>query len=115
MKPLTKKDIEPFLKRFDNFIDSELKEIQIVTPTSVKFIFFIQDSSREYNWVDLEIEFDDILEASLLDNSKLSFVNMDDGISLSHNGTNFAFKINNSTSYIKSSYIRYEEKTTSGV
>ncbi|MBN2781710.1 MAG: hypothetical protein JXQ66_00550 [Campylobacterales bacterium] len=110
MKPLTKKDIEPFLKRFNNFQDADFTDIKIINPTKIVFTFFTQDSAREYDWIDLKIEFDTVLDASLIDNSKLNLINMCDGVNLSHNGTNFAFKINNSTTYIKSSYIMYEEK-----
>ncbi|MCW8837127.1 MAG: hypothetical protein OQK11_00350 [Thiovulaceae bacterium] len=109
MKPLNKSILENFLERFEHFRDGEFRNIEINSPTNITLTFATQDASRGYDWISVKLEFDGISDASLLDNSNLTHVDMSDGIDISNNGTQFAFKLNNSTCQIKSSSLKYEE------
>ena len=118
MKPLLKKDIDDFLKRFDNFIDSELRSIDIVSPTTVKITLAAQDSARGFDWITVELEFGNILDAKLIENSKLPYIDMSEGITIISYEKQFAFGVGNynnfsnitdSTCYIKADSLKYLE------
>lgn len=118
MKPLLKKDIEGFLKRFDSFIDSELRSIDIISPTTVRITLAAQDSARGFDWITIEFEFSSINDAKLLENSKLSHVDMDDGISLISADDMYIFaigkyntptNITDSICYLKTASIKYKQ------
>jgi len=109
MKPLSKTALKDFLTRFENFKEGEFREIQINSANNIILTFAVQDSARSYDWISIKLEFEGISEASLLDNSKLDYVDMSDGITISNNGTLFAFNINNSTCHLSSSSLKYEE------
>ncbi|QFR48198.1 hypothetical protein FJR48_00045 [Sulfurimonas lithotrophica] len=109
MKPLSKNSLENFLKRFEYFKDGEFRDIIINSPTNITLNFAIQDASRGYDWITLKLEFDGISDASLLDSSNLAHIDMSEGVYLKNDGTEFAFKVNNSTFKIKSSSLKYEE------
>ena len=110
MKPLLVKELPNFVKRFGNFIDGELRSINVISPTQINLTLACQDVARGYDWLSLEFEFKDINEASLIDNSKLLHVEMSDGISLTNKDNLFTFKTNNATLKIISSEIKYQEK-----
>ncbi len=109
MQPLFSNKLTDFLDRFINFEEAEFRNIKIINPTTITLTFATQDKNRGYDWISVKLEFSGVSDASLIDNNKLSFVDMSDGISLKNNGTFFAFKIKNSTCQIKSSTIKFEE------
>ncbi len=118
MKPLLSKDLPAFLNRFDYFKNSEINEIEIVSPTKIKFIFRVQDRAREFNWINLKFEFNNIIDAKLPNISKLSLINMNNGISIIFKNNTFAFalddyndfkNIKNSISYVICSNLKYQE------
>lgn len=111
MKPLNVKDLSSFLKRFENFKDGEFRHLEILSPTSFKVTIATQDASRGFDWITIDFEFSETSLANLLDNSKLSLIDLSNGINISHNGTDFAFKVLNSTFFIECSSIRYQEGT----
>jgi len=82
MKPLTQFDIKGFLDRFNDFKDAEITDIEIITPVKLKISFNVQDKSRGYDWIGLEILFDGVLNAKLLEEKKLNFFNLNDGLSI---------------------------------
>ncbi len=109
MQPLHSNKLTDFLDRFVSFEDGEFRDIKIKNPTTITLTFATQDKNRAYDWITIKLEFSSVSDASLIDNNKLSFVDMSDGISLENDGTFFAFKILNSTCQIKSSTIKFEE------
>jgi hypothetical protein len=118
MKPLLKDDLENFLKRFENFSGAEFRSIKVNSATSMSVKFGVQDSSREFDWISVELEFSGINDAKLLEDSKLSYVDMDDGVTLLAGSEGFSFAIGNydpnitdSICYIKSSSLKYKEGT----
>jgi len=110
MKPLLVKELPNFTKRFGDFIDGELRSIEIISPTQINLTLACQDVARGYDWLCLEFEFKNVSEASLIDNDKLLHVEMSDGISLTHQNNNFTFKTNNATLKIVAAEIKYQEK-----
>ena len=118
MKPLLAKELPNFLKRFGNFVDAEIRSIDILSPTSMKLTLAGQDGARSFDWITIELEFDGVSDARLIDNSKLALLDMQNGISLLHEDSNFYFAIYNynstsnikdSISYIISSSLKYQE------
>jgi len=109
MKPLLKNDLNGFLSRFDNFKDSQVRNLEIISPTAIKITLATQDSARGYDWLTIAFEFSNVSSADLLDNSKLKYIDISSGISISNNGTHFAFKILDSTFFIECLSIKYQE------
>ncbi len=109
MKPLHPNDLKSFLNRFDDFKGSEFRHLEILSPTSFIITLATQDSARGYDWISVDLEFSDANAANLLDNSKLTLIDMTDGVEISHHGTNFAFSILKSTFFIECVYIKYQE------
>lgn len=118
VKPLLKKDLSAFLKRFDGFKDAELRLFEIVSPTIVKITLAVQDSAREFDWITIKLELSEIIDAKLLENSKLPHVDMSEGISIIFIESQVAFgignydnfsNITNSACYIKAASIKYQE------
>jgi len=106
------------LSRFNNFKDAELRSLEVVSPTNIKLIVALQDSARAFDWITLEIDFIGVHDARLLEQNKLSFVDMSEGVSLLHVNNEFAFgigacynvqAIKNSTLYIISQDLKYKE------
>ncbi len=109
MRPLLSNDLKSFLSRFDDFKGSELREFKILSPTSFIVTLATQDSARGYDWISMDFELSSASAANLLDNSKLTLIDMTDGVEISHNGTDFAFSILNSTFFIECATIKYQE------
>ena len=117
MKPLLAKDLAAFMQRFNNFKDGEFRSLEVVSPTTMKITLAGQDEARAFDWISLELEFNGVSDARLLDNSKLHLVDMGDGINLISDGK-IAFglgkydnlsSIKNSSCYIICSDIKYQE------
>ncbi len=118
MKPILAKELPNFVKRFGNFVDAEIRCVEVTSATTMKIRVACQDSARGFDWLTLNLELNGITDARLLEDSKLPLVDMNDGISLIHEQNSFAFGIGNynnlsgiknATSYIISSSIKYEE------
>lgn len=116
MRPLLKKEIDAFLKRFDNFIDAELRSIEIISAHSVKITLAAQDGAREFDWITVTLQFDGISDASLPENSKHHHLDMNDGITILSQNSLFGFgigkyntlsNITDSVCYIKADSIKY--------
>lgn len=82
MKPLTSSEIETFKKRFDHGINGELRTLNILNPTTMVLRLSVQDEGRGFDWIDLELEVSGVNDARLVDESKLSFIDMSEGISI---------------------------------
>ncbi len=82
MKPLSKSSARELLERLDSAKDSELREIIIMSPTSFKIELSVQDANRGYDWINVAFYISDIIDAQLVDESKLAFLDMSSGISI---------------------------------
>jgi hypothetical protein len=118
MKPLLAKDLPNFVSRFGNFVDAEIRSIKIISPTVIQVIVACQDSARGFDWLAINLEFNGVTDARVLENSKLSLIDMNNGFSLINEENSFGFGIGechylsgikNAISYIISSNIKYEE------
>ncbi|MFK5938838.1 MAG: hypothetical protein QM497_10640 [Sulfurimonas sp.] len=120
MRPLLAKDLPLFMQRFDNFKDGEFRSLEVISPTSMKLIFAVQDRAKEFDWISLELEFEGVSDARLLDTSKLHFLDMSDGVNIISEEKSYAFGIGNyhnitnmkdSISYVISSSLKYKENS----
>ena len=116
MKPIT--NIKEFLERFDNFKDAEFRTIEVLSATNMKIVFATQDRARAFDWLTIELELNGVNDARLLDEAKLSHVDMSDGISLIKESDSIGFcigeyktldSVKDSICYIVSSSIKYNE------
>ena len=106
------------LERFCNFKDAQFRSLEILSPTDIKLTLVVQDAARDFDWITLKLHFTGVIDARLLEESKLQFVDMSDGASLLHVNKEFAFgigacyniqAIKNSTLYIISKDLKYKE------
>lgn len=119
MKPLLANSLNSFLKRFDSFRSGELRSIEVISSSNIIITLAVQDTARGFDWIGMKFEFNEVEDAKLLEESKLSFVDMSDGISIIHNDNHFAFgigechnisSIKSSACYIMSSSLKYQEE-----
>ncbi|WP_434657771.1 hypothetical protein [Sulfurimonas sp. NW9] len=106
------------LERFDSFKNADLRSLEVISPTHLKLVLAVQDAARDYDWITVTLDFTEVTDARLLEQSKLQFINMSDGASLLHVNKEFAFgigecyniqAIKNSTLYIISKDLKYKE------
>ena len=118
MKPLLAKDLAAFMERFNNFKDGEFRSLKVLSPTTMKVTLAGQDEARAFDWISLELEFNSVNDAKLIDNSKLHLLDMCSGISIIYENGVFAFchsecynmsHVKDSISYILCSDLKYQE------
>ena len=118
MKPLEKNQVQEYLQRFDNFKDGELRNIEVVSPYVIRVTLAGQDKAREFNWITVTFEFVVVNGARLIDNSKLEYVDMSEGINIVSHENIFAFGLGDcyniasaerSQLYILCTSLKYEE------
>ena len=118
MKPLLYTALEDFLYRFENFSNSQLDEIDIITPTAIKLMVSAQDRQRAFDWIGLDFLFEEVVEANLVENEKLKHIDMEEGFSIIHENGLYYFmlgdyKTANGTKdalcYIISKSLKYQE------
>ena len=109
MQPLYIKDLSAFLARFGNFVDGELRHIEIVSPTTFEITLAGQDANRGHDWITVKFELSEVSEAALLENSDYSYVDMSDGIDIEVVDYEFTLSIKNSTFFVASAALKYEE------
>ncbi|MGD9718333.1 MAG: hypothetical protein AB7U24_03760 [Sulfurimonadaceae bacterium] len=118
MRPLQPGEFEAFLQRFDSFKNGELRCINVVSPKQIVISLAAQDAARDYDWVNVDLEFNDIHDAKLFENDKLHLADMSEGVSLFSEENKIAFGINkcynssslkNATCYVISSDLKYKE------
>jgi hypothetical protein len=118
MKPLHNAEITKFLERFDDFKGSEVRSIKIISSTEIEMTLTAQDRARAFDWVTVELLFSGVSDAQLIDESKLAYIDMDDGVSIIREADNFAFALGHYQNiiplkdaqlYIVSKSIKYNE------
>lgn len=118
MKPLIQTKLPDFLKRFGNFVDAEIRSMDASSATTIKVTIAAQDCARGFDWLTISLEFSNITDAKLIDDAKLSLLDMSEGLTLFFQDDCFAFSIGNYNNlanvknalfYIISSSIKYEE------
>lgn len=118
MRPLQINEIEPFLKRFDNFKDGEIRCINIITPMQIVISLAAQDEARGYDWINVDLEFNGVEDARVIENDQLRLIDLSEGVSLIIEDNKIAFALNkcynissskNSTCYVISASLKYKE------
>ena len=118
MKPLTLKELPAFVERFCSFKDAEFRSLEIISPLQIKITLAVQDSARAYDWITVALEFNGVSDARLLENSRLSFIDMSDGANIIKDENSFAFgigecynisNIKSSSCFIVANTLKYEE------
>ncbi len=118
MRPLSKSTAKELLERLDGAKESELREITMIDPTSFKVELSVQDCGRGYDWINIAFELSGVIDANLVDDAKLSFLDMSDGVSIVFEEGSVGFansecdslsKIRESQLYLIGSSIKYEE------
>jgi hypothetical protein len=118
MRPLTPSELTNFLDRFDDFKESEIRSLNIISPTNIVLSLVAQDKARDNDWITVELEFSDVSDAKLLDKNKFTYADMSDGITILHEVGLMAFGISKykdissvkeSLLYIIAKSIKYNE------
>ena len=119
MKPLNSNKASELLTRIDNAIDGELISVVMNNPQSFTVEFSVQDKNRGYDWINIAFEVDGVIDAKLIEDSNLSFVDMSDGISLIYKEDMALLAIGNyntlqsaksATLYLEGVTLKYEER-----
>lgn len=118
MKPLLASELKKFLQRFDNFRGGEIRSINVISSTSLLITLVAQDAARAFDWVAIELEFNSVDDAKIIENSQLAFIDMENGITILNDGTFFAFGTNecsnissvkNSTCFVVCKDLKFKE------
>ncbi len=105
------------LERFEHFKDAQFRSLTIISATQIKLIFAVQDKARAYDWITMEFDFYGVQDARLIEDNKLDFVDMSEGISILKEEL-FSFAIGeynnfqnmkNSIFYIQAENIKYTQ------
>jgi len=106
------------LARFDNFKGAEFRSLEILSPLEINATFAVQDAARAHDWITLTLKFIGVNDARLVDGRKISFIDLEDGISILKDDKLIAFglgecynigTIKNSSCYIIANSFKYEE------
>ena len=119
MKPLLADKSTELLTRIDNAIDGELYAVTMNSPLNFTIELSVQDKNRGYDWINIAFEVDGVSDARLIEDEKLSLVDMSEGISIVfEDGTcaigvgkyNSIDSIKSAPIYLMGSSLKYEER-----
>ncbi len=82
MRPLLGPEVEAFEARFDYAINGTLRSLSVSNPQTIVLRLSVQDEARGFDWIDLEIEVSGVTDARLVEDDKLGFLDMSDGITV---------------------------------
>lgn len=101
-----------------NFKGSEIRFISVVSATTIQIKLSVQDSARDFDWIDLLLELSDVTQAQILDEKRVHLLDMDEGINLffqdgqfilCHGNYNSIQNVQDSLLYTISKSIKYKE------
>ena len=110
--------INTLLKKYNNFKDAQIRSIQSLSDTSKVLTIVVQDDDGE-DLNTVKIEFKNITNSQILDNSVLSYMDMGFGISIIKEHDLYGFALGKGTAmlhvlnaplFIVASDIKIEEK-----
>lgn len=119
MKPLLSNKTAELLTRIDKAIDGELYAVTMNSPLNFTIELSVQDQNRGHDWINIAFEVDGISDARLIEDEKLSLVDMSEGISIVFEDTTCAVGVGNynsvesiksATLYLIGSSLKYEER-----
>jgi len=119
MKPLEASHITKFLERFDDFKESEIRSLKIISPTEIEITLSAQDKARAYDWITVMLLFNGVSDARLIDTNNLAYLDVSNGVSILKEddyafGLGHYYNINSlkdSQFYIIAQDIKYQEGT----
>ncbi len=82
MKPLSSSTAINLLDRIEYAFNGEVRSIVIDHPAVMSLTLSVQDRGREFDWIDIRFEVSGITDARLMNEDKLAYIDMDDGISI---------------------------------
>jgi len=118
MRPLNASELPTFVERFSRFEDAEFRSTQIISADEIEITLAVQDSARAYDWITITLAFNGVSDARLLEDKKLSLLDMSLGANIIKENNTFAFglgecynisSIKNSSCYIISQSLKYKE------
>jgi len=119
MTPLLPNKIPELLTRIDQASGGELFSVTMNAPQNFTIELSVQDKNRGYDWINIAFEVDGIIDAHLIDDTKLSLVDMSEGISICHEDGLYALGIGqynsidalkSATLYLIGNALKYEER-----
>ncbi len=119
MKPLLANKTPELLTRIDNAIDGELYTVTMNSPLNFTIELSVQDKNRGYDWINIAFEVDGVSDAHLIEDDKLSLVDMSEGVSILFEGDTCAVGVGNYNSmeaiksaglYLIGTTLKYEER-----
>ena len=123
MKPLLSNKTKELLTRIDYAIDGEIHSVVMNSPASFTIELSVQDRNRGNDWINIAFEIDGVSDARLVEDNKLPFVDMSEGITIVFEGGVCALAIGkyssiealkDATLYLTGSTVKYEERPFSG-
>ena len=82
MKPLSQTKIKHFLERILTGEGAMIRSLALNGPTTLTLTLSVQDKQRGFDWINLSFELSGMREAHLVDDSKLDFLDTDEGITI---------------------------------
>jgi len=97
MKPLLGSQLPSFLKRFDDFKEAEIRSLEILSPSVISIELLAQDKARDFDWISVQLLFEDVRDANIPQKATITYLNMDDGIKIIKEEELYAFCLGNYT------------------
>ncbi len=122
MRPLLSSQIKTFMKRFDNAKEGQLRTLSIINPITMILRLSVQDEGRGFDWIDLELEVSGVSDVRLIDENKLSYLDMSEGLSIVFEANNVIVAVgqydsfeavHNAPLFIRGSALKYQENNFS--
>jgi len=119
MKPLLSNQISELLTRIDNAVDGELFSVIMNNPQNFTIELSVQDKNRGYDWINIAFEVDGVIDAKLVDDTKLTHVDISEGVTLISEEGFFGIGVGDyssiealksATLYLIGTSLKYEER-----
>lgn len=122
VKPLSAPSLKALLERIDFARGGEIRSLVLHSATSIEIRFSVQDSARDYDWIDTVFRIDGVNDAKLLGDTILKTFDMSEGITAEvvNDGTcalalgNYNGRVSEAPFYIIGTSLGYEELPFSG-
>ncbi len=107
------------MQRIDNAVDGELYAVTMNSPLNFTVELAVQDANRGHDWINIAFEVDGVTDARLVDDDKVSFIDMADGITivfeegecgLAVGKYNALASLKDAAFYLTGTSIKYEER-----
>ena len=118
MKPLTQTNKKELMHRIEKGIGAELRSLSIIDPTTMQLRLSAQDKTRGFDWIDVIFEMSGVSDARLVEDSKLGFLDTEEGLTLAFEANEVILAVGDFGSfhsahdaplYLKGASLKYEE------